>query len=143
MGEGEGDEGNSLTLTFGRIPTILNIREKYIILIKREYIMIIGKVLKEKYGFNNPEKVNEFTDKYFYSKRIVEGILSDKYPVLLTCHLNDISEFTGIPFEMLNKMQDDISDYCLLEYLEKIPPMGKPYIGVPPVMVKLDIKEIN
>lgn len=105
--------------------------------------MIIGKVLKEKYGFDNPEKVNEFRDKYFYGKRVVEGILSDKYDALLTCHLDDISEFTGIPFEMLNKMQDDISDLCLLEYLEKIPPMVKPYIAVPPVMVKLDIKEIN
>lgn len=99
--------------------------------------MKVGKLLKEKYGFDKQETVDRFADQFGYYSTILDAILEDRYPVLLTCHINDLALFTGASEDELYAAQElpEVPD-PLRPYV----PMGKPYITPEPIMVKLDIK---
>lgn len=101
--------------------------------------MRVGKLLREKYGFNNRETIDAFIDQFAYSENIVRAILNDRYPVLLTCHIQDLSLFTGVSEEELTEAME-------IEYpispLRVDVPMGKPYKQIPPVIAKIDLSMV-
>lgn len=98
--------------------------------------MKVGKFLKEECGFDNEATFKQFVDRFDYSPRIFNKILNDCYPVLLTCHIEDLSLFTGVDVNVLNALQElDGGPTCIMDWA----PMGKPYRVIPPKMVVLDI----
>lgn len=101
--------------------------------------MRVGKLLREKYGFNNRETIDGFIDQFGYSENMVRAILNDRYPVLLTCHIQDLSLFTGVSEEELTEAME-------IEYpispLRVDVPMGKPYKQIPPVIAKIDLSMV-
>lgn len=83
--------------------------------------MIVGKMLKEKYGFDNEEVVKMFCEQYGYSKKFVEDLLNDKWTDLLICHEMDILDFTKIDEPLFRSWTDNYS------FSNTCAPMGKPY----------------
>lgn len=63
--------------------------------------MVFGKYLKDKHRFSDPEVVAEFCEKFGYTEKMVNKIVDDVYPRLLTCQVNDIAMFTGDDFNVL------------------------------------------
>lgn len=119
--------------------------------------MKVGKLLKEKYGFDKQETIDRFIDQTGYSFVILRKILDDSYPVLLSCHIHDLAVFTGASEEELMEAQELSGD---VSELRGHTPMGKPYhhrhplIGVlnmtlpaieeifPKRTIKIDLDEI-
>lgn len=102
--------------------------------------MKIGKLLKEKYGFDSLVTRTRFICKYHYTNKWLADMLDDKFPELLPAHLLDIVEFTGIPMEDLLKLQGvNPNKGPLREGM----PLGKPFCCLPiKGVVKIkDIKE--
>lgn len=102
--------------------------------------MIVGKLLKEKYGFDKQETIDRFIDQFGYSELIVNKILDDAFPVLLTCHIQDFALFT-------NASEDELYDAQelpeVVDPLRPSTPMGKQYHPLSPIHVKLEILERN
>lgn len=111
--------------------------------------MQVGKYLIEKCGFHSEEVIKDFCDKFGYTERMFRKILADVYPLLLTTHLLDISHYTKIPFDTLNKLQEydpydsihagkggtvGINDWA---------PYGKPYRTDSPAMGVLNQSILN
>lgn len=102
--------------------------------------MKVGKYLLEKHNFGDEEVKSRFLDQFGYSERVLEGILDDRYPALLTCHLQDLSIFTGDDIDFLNSLQefDKLTDF---EKQTLNPaPMGKPFVTLP-VKTEVRIKD--
>lgn len=103
--------------------------------------MEIGKLLKEKFGFEEADIRLKFTVKYGYSNAWLNGVLNDQFPELNHGHLIDISEFTGLSMERLLSLQTPRPDNGIGHPLA---PPGKPWVSNPIfgiVNVK-DIKEV-
>lgn len=102
--------------------------------------MEIGKLLKEKYGFNEPKARIEFMCKYNYGAKFLLDVLDDCFPELLPCHLNDISEFTGVPVEELLKLQTPEPAHGMGH---PHAPLGRPWINnhIFPIIEIKDIEE--
>lgn len=99
--------------------------------------MKVGKLLKEKAGFDNPETVTRFINRFGYSEVIFNKILNDQFPVLLTCHIEDLSLFTGFSVTELIEAQELTTD---VDILRMHVPMGKPYVAEPPVAATIDVR---
>lgn len=102
--------------------------------------MEIGKLLKEKYGFDKPEVLISFKCKYNYSGRFINALLNDEFPELLKCHIDDISEFTGVSVEELLKLQTPEPAHGMGH---PYAPLGRPWINnfiIPIIKIK-DIEE--
>lgn len=95
--------------------------------------MKVGKMLKEKYGFDNEEVVKMFCDQYGYSQKFVKDMLEDTWGELLVCHIEDIQNFTKIDQEIIDGWLGNWS------WGKTIAPMGKccPVEGAP--LVKVDV----
>lgn len=98
--------------------------------------MKVGKLLKNKYGFNVQKVVDSFINMFGYSPAIVNKIINDEYPVLLSCHIHDLALFTGASEEELMAAQE-LSE--TVSELRGDTPMGKPYVVTDPVAGKIDI----
>jgi hypothetical protein len=102
--------------------------------------MEIGKLLKEKHGFNDPDVVLAFHKKYGYSIKFINSVLNDEFPVLTYMHLRDISHFTGIPFRELTKLESPMPSsgigYPAI-------PLGKLFFCSMPVMGKIEIDDLE
>ena len=101
--------------------------------------MEIGKLLKEKHGFDKPETLISFKCKYNYSDKFIESLLNDRFPELLACHIDDISEFTGISVKELLKLQTPKPAHGMGH---PHAPLGRPWI-FKPVFAKIAIKDIE
>lgn len=83
--------------------------------------MIVGKMLKEKYGFDSAAVVEMFCEQYGYSRKFVEDLLNDKWTDLLLCHEMDILDFTKIDESLFRSWTDEYS------FSNTCAPMGKAY----------------
>lgn len=101
--------------------------------------MEIGKLLKEKHGFTDIKTLISFRCKYNYSGKFVEAMLNDEFPELLKCHIDDISEFTGVPVEDLLKLQTPQPEHGMGH---PYAPLGRPWSTLP-VIATLKIKDIE
>lgn len=101
--------------------------------------MRLGEVLRTQYGFDKQETVDRFLDIYAYSPVIFDKILNDQYSYLLTCHINDVSEFLGLPFETVAQWATDGDD----DKPHHLAPMGRPYVISPMPMAKIDIEGLQ
>lgn len=103
--------------------------------------MKVGKYLLEKHNFANPEVKARFVDQFGYSDRILESILTDRYPLLLTCHIHDIAIFTGLDIDFIHSLEErgQLSDFE--KQTASTPPMGKPF-NARPIMATINIKDL-
>lgn len=101
--------------------------------------MEIGKLLREKYGFDEPKARIEFTCKYNYGAKFLLDVLDDHFPELLAGHINDISEFTGVPVEELLKLQTPKPEGGIGH---PIAPLGRPWRDARIIMT-LNIADIK
>lgn len=101
--------------------------------------MEIGKLLKEKHGFTDIKVMISFKCKYNYSGKFIQSLLDDEFPELLKCHIDDISEFTGVPVEELLKLQTPKPTHGMGH---PIAPLGRPFVSYPAVM-KIEIKDLQ
>lgn len=67
--------------------------------------MKVGAYLLEKHNFGDPEVKARFLDQFGYSETVLEKILQDTYPVLLGCHIHDLSIFTGEDVDFLHSLE--------------------------------------
>lgn len=101
--------------------------------------MEIGKLLKEKYGFDEPDVLVSFKCKYNYSGRFISALLNDEFPELLECHIDDISEFTGVSVEELLKLQTPKPTHGMGH---PHAPLGRPWINNL-IVAKIEIKDLE
>lgn len=104
--------------------------------------MKVGAYLLEKHNFGDPEVKARFLDQFGYSETILEGILSDRYPVLLGCHIYDIATFTGEDPDFIHSLEefDQLTDFQ--KQTVTPPPMGKPFV-THPVITEVHIKDLT
>lgn len=95
--------------------------------------MIVGKMLKEKYGFDSEAVIDMFCDQYGYSQKFVKDLLNDKWNDLLICHIEDIIDFTKIERPLLDSWCDEYS------FSNTCAPMGKPYDNPMPELLQIDL----
>lgn len=95
--------------------------------------MIVGKMLKEKYGFDSEEVVKMFCEQYGYSKKFVEDLLNDKWDDLLICHAEDIRDFTKIEKSLFDGWTSGYS------FGNTCAPMGKVYDNPMCELAKVEI----
>lgn len=101
--------------------------------------MKVGKLLKDKYGFNVQKVVDSFINMFGYSPIVINKIVNDEYPVLLSCHIHDLALFTGASEEELMEAQELSGT---VSELRSDTPMGKPYAAIDPVVGKVDIPTV-
>lgn len=63
--------------------------------------MSLGKYLKANHGFSDPEVIAKFCEQFGYTEKMVNKIVDDLYPVLLSCQVNDLASFTGTDSDVL------------------------------------------
>lgn len=101
--------------------------------------MEIGKLLKEKYNFTDIKVMIAFKYKYNYSGKFIQSLLNDEFPELLAVHLNEISEFTGVPVEELVKLQTPRPDHGMGH---PATPLGRVFITYP-IISTITIKNLE
>lgn len=63
--------------------------------------MVLGKYLKTNHGFSNPEVIAKFCEQFGYTEQMVNKIVNDAYPHLLSCQVNDIAKFINVDSSVL------------------------------------------
>lgn len=57
--------------------------------------MSLGEYLKKKHNFGNKDVVLDFCEKFGYTEKMVNKMIADEYPILLTTQTNDFALYTG------------------------------------------------
>ena len=101
--------------------------------------MEIGKLLKEKFGFEEADVRLKFIAKYNYSNVWLDNVLNDRFPELNHGHLLDISEFTGLSMERLFSLQTPRPDNGIGHPLA---PPGRTWV-LQPIYGNITIKDLK